>query len=91
MILAGHETTANGLSFALHLLAHHPEAQERLCAEASECWGSHPLQRGGLSRLPYATQVFAEAMRLYPPVWVTARTNEVEYEIAGYKIPVGRR
>ena len=41
------------------------------------------------ARLPLATQVFAETMRLYPPVWVTARTCIEPYKIAGYRIPAG--
>ena len=89
VILAGHETTANALSFAVHLIAHHPEVQERLHAEAAAVLGDRTPTAADYARLPYATQVFAEAMRLYPPVWVTARTCAVEYDIAGYKVPVG--
>ena len=89
VILAGHETTANALSFAVHLLAHHPEVQQRLHEEAASVLGDRAPTASDYARLPYATQVFAEAMRLYPPVWVTARTCAVEYEIAGFKIPVG--
>ncbi len=89
VILAGHETTANALAFAVHLIAHHPEVQERLHAEAGAVLGDRTPTAADYARLPYATQVFAEAMRLYPPVWVTARTCAVAYEIAGYKVPVG--
>ena len=89
VILAGHETTANALSFALHLLAHHPEIQQRLHEEASAVLGDRAPTAADYPRLPYATQVFAETMRLYPPVWVTARTCEVPYEIAGFRIPKG--
>ena len=89
VILAGHETTANALSFALHLLGQHADVQERLRAEAQTVLGERSPVAADYPRLAYATQVFAEAMRLYPPVWVTARTNRVPYEIAGYRIPVG--
>ncbi len=89
VILAGHETTANALSFALHLIAHHPEVQERLHQEAAAILGDRAPTSADYARLPYATQVFAEAMRLFPPVWVTARTCSVAYQIAGYDIPVG--
>ena len=89
IILAGHETTANALSFALHLVAHHPDAQERLHQEAVFVLGKRTPTAADYERLPYATQVFAETMRLYPPVWVTARTCAKTYEIAGYSIPVG--
>ncbi len=89
IILAGHETTANALSFALHLIAHHPEVQQRLHEEATAVLGDRTPTAADYQRLPYATQVFSEAMRLYPPVWVTARTCATEYEIAGFRVPVG--
>ncbi len=89
IILAGHETTANALSFALHLIAHHPEVQQRLAEEAVRVLGGRAPTAADYPSLPYATQVFAEAMRLYPPVWVTARTCIKAYTIAGYTIPVG--
>ena len=89
IILAGHETTANALSFALDLLGRNEAAQERLAAEAGDALGERTPTAEDYGRLPYATAVFAEAMRLYPPVWVTARTCTEEYEIAGYRIPLG--
>lgn len=89
VILAGHETTANALSFALHLLAHHPGVQQRLHDEAVSILGDRPPTAADYPRLPYSTQVFAETMRLYPPVWVTARMCFEPYEIAGYRIPRG--
>jgi cytochrome P450 len=93
VMLAGHETTANALSFALWLLARHPEIQAAVSAEAQAVLGSgedaHAPTAEDYSKLKYTIQVFAETMRLYPPVWVTARTCEVPYEIAGYKIDRG--
>ena len=93
IILAGHETTANALSFAVWLLAQNPEIQQRLHDEAVSVLGPPGSTRiaaaDDYARLPYAHAVFAETMRLYPPVWVVARTCEIPYEIAGYKIPRG--
>jgi cytochrome P450 len=89
IMLAGHETTANALSFSLWLLAKHPEMQRRLREEAMCVLGDRAANADDYRRLPYATQVFSEALRLYPPVWVTARTCVQPYEIAGYKIPKG--
>ncbi len=89
IILAGHETTANALSFALDLLGRNGAVQERLAAEARDALGERAPTAEDYGRLPYATAVFAEAMRLYPPVWVTARMCAEEYEIAGYRVPVG--
>ena len=89
ILLAGHETTANALSFALWLLARHPEVQERVSAECRAVLGDRPPVAADYGRLTYTTQVFSEALRLYPPVWVTARKCAESYEIAGYRVPVG--
>ena len=89
IMLAGHETTANALSFGLWLLAKHPEVQRRLHEEAAAVLAGRTATAEDYAKLPYATQVFSEAMRLYPPVWATARTCVEEYEIAGYRIKPG--
>ncbi len=89
IILAGHETTANALSFGLHLLARYPDIQERLSAEARSVLEDRAPAAADYPKLPYATQIFAETMRLYPPVWVTGRTCAKPYQIAGYAIPAG--
>ncbi|WP_433972220.1 cytochrome P450 [Tunturiibacter lichenicola] len=89
IMLAGHETTANALSFALWLLAKNPDVQLRLHEEATAVLGNRAPEADDYGRLPYATQVFSEALRLYPPVWVIARTCIQPYEIAGYRIPRG--
>jgi cytochrome P450 len=89
IMLAGHETTANALSFALWLIAQHQDVQQRLHDEAVSVLGDRVPTADDYPRLPYAYAVFAETMRLYPPVWVTARTCEVPYEIAGYPIARG--
>ena len=89
IILAGHETTANALSFALDLLGRDQLVQDRLAAEARDVLGDRNPTAADYPRLPYAYAVFAEAMRLYPPVWVTGRTCAQAYEIGGYLIPVG--
>jgi cytochrome P450 len=89
IMLAGHETTANALSFALWLMAKHPEVQARMHEEALGALGDRAATADDYSRLPYTTQVFSETMRLYPPVWVIARSCVQPYEIAGYAIPKG--
>jgi len=89
ILLAGHETTANALSFALALLARHPEIQEAVRAEARSVLGDRQPEAADYPRLKVATEVFAETMRLYPPVWTTARTCNEAYEIAGFPIQPG--
>jgi cytochrome P450 len=89
VMLAGHETTANALSFALWELARNPEVQERLAAESRAVLGERLPAAEDYGRLGYAAQVFAETIRLYPPVWVTARTAIEEYAYRGITIPKG--
>ena len=68
-LLAGHDTTAIALTFALHLLGHHPEAQERVRAEVADVAGDRTPGAADVERLAYTTMVLKEAMRLYPPAW----------------------
>jgi cytochrome P450 len=89
IMLAGHETTANALSFALWLVAKHPGVQARMHEEALAVLGDRAATADDYARLPYATQVFSETMRLYPPVWVIARSCFQPYQIAGFAIPKG--
>ena len=88
-LLAGNETTANGLSFALWLIARHPDAQASLQAEAAEALADRPAAAADYPALPFAHACFAEAMRLYPPVWTIARTAAEEYQWRGFRIPRG--
>ena len=89
VMLAGHETTANALSFALWELARNPDVQERLYQESHATLAGRTPDAEDYAKLPYAAQVFAEAIRLYPPVWVTARTAAERYEYRGITIPKG--
>ncbi|HYE96159.1 MAG TPA: cytochrome P450 [Rubricoccaceae bacterium] len=85
LFLAGHETTANALTWALYLLAQHPDAEARLQAEA-DALGRAP-SFDDLPRLPFARQVFAEALRLYPPAWIIGRETTRAVEIGGAEVP----
>jgi cytochrome P450 len=89
VMLAGHETTANALSFALWELARNPEVQERLYQECHAALAGRTPDAEDYANLGYTAQVFAEAIRLYPPVWVTARTAAEGYEYRGMTIPKG--
>lgn len=70
LFLAGHETSASALGMACYLLAHFPEAQQRLRQEvlAALAGQERPLEFDDLRWLPYGTAVFNETLRLYPPV-----------------------
>ena len=89
VMLAGHETTANALSFALWELARNPEVQERLYQECRAVLGARAPTAEDYGRLTYANQVFAETIRMYPPVWVTARTAVGSIRVSWHLIPKG--
>jgi cytochrome P450 len=89
VMLAGHETSANAMCFALWELAKNPQVQEKLHRECAAALGDRLPGAEDYARLGYASQVFAETIRLYPPVWVTARTAAEEYEYRGIAIPKG--
>ncbi len=90
LYLAGHETTATALAWTFYLLARNPEAEERLRAELDEALGDAPPTAADLPRIPYARMVVDEAMRLYPPVWITNRQALGEDELCGYHVPPGQ-
>lgn len=69
--LAGHETSASALSWALYLVATHPEVQERIAKEA-ESFPDTP-DFSALSKLKFTRDVFRETLRLYPPVPMMVR------------------
>lgn len=73
LLLAGHETTALALTYALRLVALHPPAQAALERELDQVLAGAPPTAGDLARLPYLDAVVKEALRLYPPVWASAR------------------
>ncbi|MEU8759304.1 cytochrome P450 [Streptomyces sp. NPDC048659] len=88
-LLAGHETTATSMGFALHLLARHPEAQRRAHQELDEVLGGRTPGAADLDALPYLTRVLKEAMRLFPAAPAIGRRAVVATEIDGYPVPAG--
>ena len=94
LLLAGHETTANGLSFVFYLMAKHPEIQQRVYEEAAAAFAARerhePLTAMQIyERLSYTHRVVSEALRLYPPVWVTARAVAKPYAYRGFALSAG--
>lgn len=83
ILMAGHETTASALTFAVWLIAKHPEVQERMAAEVRAAVGERLPCAGDYPRLSFVTRVFAESMRLYPPAWISARTAIEDYTMHG--------
>jgi cytochrome P450 len=86
---AGHDTTANGLSFTLDLLARHPEVQARVREEVARVLGGRTPTADDVPRLIYTRHVFEESLRLFPPAWTVGRTAITDEEIGGVKMPRG--
>ena len=89
LFVAGHETTANALTFALHLLATHPEALQQVKEEAAVVKVSTDDLMERMAQYKYTRACIEEAMRLYPPAWITDRVALADDEVAGYKIKKG--
>jgi cytochrome P450 len=91
LFLAGHETSASALGMACYLLAHFPEAQQRLRQEVQLALGGEqrPLGFDDLKLMPYGTAVFNETLRLYPPVAFFIREASKEAELNGSRCPMG--
>ena len=90
ILMAGHETTANALTFCLWLVARHADVQARMAVLIAEVCGDRLPTASDYPRLAYLQQVFAESMRLYPPAWVVARTAVDDYTMrTGEFIPRG--
>jgi cytochrome P450 len=86
IFLAGHETTANALSWTWYLLSQHPEIEARFHHEVAAL-GDRLPQPDDLPSLHYARMILAESMRLYPPAWAVGRRAINDFEAGGYTIP----
>lgn len=87
LFLAGHETTALALSWALYLLALHPEVAEKLAAEARDVLGERLPTAADRPRLVYTEWVVLETMRLYPPAWSLGRQAVQDCTLGGHPVP----
>jgi cytochrome P450 len=87
LFTAGHETIANALMWTWYLLAQNPGVAEKFHAELDRVLAGRLPVIGDLENLPYTRMVFAESMRIYPPVWIMGRRALEDREIGGYLIP----
>jgi cytochrome P450 len=87
-MLAGHDTTATALTYALWALGHHPDIQDRVAAEAAAI-GDRELTPEDVPRLGYTVQVLREALRLQPPAAGVARLATRDIAVAGYRVEAG--
>lgn len=89
LFVAGHETTANALTWTWYLLSQHPEVEAKLHDEIDTVLGGNLPTAEDVGRLIYTEMVFAESMRLYPPAWILGRRVLNDYEVGDYVVPSG--
>ena len=87
IFLAGHETTANALTWTWYLLSQSPDDEARLHAELDRALGQRLPAVADLPSLPFVERVVTEAMRLYPPAWAIGRRAIEPYAIDAYVAP----
>jgi len=90
LMLAGHETTANALSWTIYHLAKNPEARARVEQEIDAAVGKRRVTTDDLKNLPLTLQAIKEAMRLHPPAYVIGRQATRDVMLGGVKVPEGR-
>jgi cytochrome P450 len=85
--LAGTETTATTVSWALHLLAGHPDVEQQLHAEVDSVLAGRTATHADLPKLESCRRIINETLRLYPPGWFFTRTVSAGTELGGYVLP----
>ncbi len=88
-IAAGHETTANALTWTFYLLSEHPEVREKLLNEMRSVLNGRTPTLEDMAQMPYLDWVLSESMRLYPPAWIQGRAASEEFELDGVHFPAG--
>lgn len=89
LLLAGHDTTANALTWTLMLLAQNPEAEAKLVAEVRSVLKEGLPTINDLPKLQYTEMVLKESMRLYPPAWALGREVTRDCTIGNYRFTHG--
>ena len=87
--LAGHETSASALAWALYLLALYPEWQNKLAEEADQVFGNGEVEFSHVSKLKLSRDVFRETLRLYPPVPMMVREAACPERFRDRAVPKG--
>ncbi len=87
LFLAGHETTANALTWTWYLLSQYPAIEARMHAEIDSVLEGRLPTVEDLPRLTYTRMVLAESLRLYPPAWIIGRRAINDYQIRDYVLP----
>lgn len=88
-VAAGHETTANALTWTFYLLSRYPQVRDKLLAELKSVLNGRAPTVDDLAKLPYLEWVLNESMRLYPPAWTQGRRAVEAFELDGVHFPAG--
>lgn len=91
MLIAGHDTSTAMLSWALYLLAKHPESAASVHQEIDAVLGGEMPTAASTLQLPYLNRVIDETLRLYPPIHLGSRITASDLEFNGYALPAGTR
>jgi cytochrome P450 len=89
LLVAGHETSSNALSWLLYLLSSRPDCLERVKGEFESVLGDAPLSHGDVPKFEFTNQVIQEALRLYPPFWMIDRMAVADDRVGDIEIPRG--
>ncbi len=89
LLVAGHETSSNGLSWLLYLLSSRPDCLEQVRREFDDVLGGSSLSHADVPNFPFTTQVIQEGLRLYPPFWMVDREAIADDRIGDVAIPAG--
>jgi cytochrome P450 len=89
IVAAGHETSANVLTWCFHLLAQHPDVEKKLSDEIDSVLAGRTPRLTDLPKLTYTACVFQEVMRLYPPLWALEREAIGDDEVGGFHVAAG--
>jgi cytochrome P450 len=87
IFLAGHETTANALTWTWYLLSTAPAVEARLHEEVDRALQGRLPRVGDIASLPYVERVVTESMRLYPPAWLIGRRAIADDQLGAYVVP----
>jgi len=89
LLVAGHETSSNALSWLLFLLSSRPDCLEKVRQEFDSVLGEAPLGHSDVPKFEFVTQVILEALRLYPPFWMVDRMALADDRVGDVAIPRG--
>jgi cytochrome P450 len=89
LLVAGHETSSNALSWLLYLLSSRPDCIDRVREEFDSVLGERPLSFSDVPKFEFTTQVILEALRLYPPFWMVDRMALADDQAGDVAIPRG--